>query len=132
MDARRGRSGHDVKRLKKIAGLFFALCGVSSSLFAQAWVFPNGGGTVTLIYQYIFVRDHVDNQGNRIDVGHIMAHTLSIDTDYSLTDRLAVKIGVPYVASRYYGPTAHLRSTGNGTFTTIDDGAYHPSFADFT
>src|SRR5215813_10750456 len=79
----------------------------SASLLAQAWVFPKGGGTVTVSYQNIFVREHVYQDGDAHDVGHILSHALFVDTDYSLTDHLAVKVSLPYVASRYYGPRPH-------------------------
>jgi hypothetical protein len=96
----------------------------SSSLLAQAWVFPKGGGTVSVSYQNIFVRDHVFTEGIPRDTGHILSHAIILESDYSLTDHLAVKVALPYVASRYYGSRPHQ--------LPMDDGKYHPTFQDFT
>src|SRR5262245_22782915 len=119
-----------VKPLFKIAGLLLVLGSISPSLQAQAWLFPKGGGTVTFSYQNIFIRDHVDGTGKKFDFGHMIENLMSIDTDYSVTDRLAIRVGIPYVASRYYGSTPHRLSPD--TPPTIDDGKYHPTFQDFS
>jgi hypothetical protein len=114
-----------LQRFQLTLSLLITLLSVSSaSLFAQAWVFPKGGGAVTVSYQNIFVREHAFQDGDTHDTGHIISHALFVDTDYSLTDRLAVKVSLPYVASRYYGPRPHQ--------LPIDDGKYHPTFQDFT
>jgi hypothetical protein len=112
-----------VKLFVNTALLLFALLSVLPSLLAQAWLFPKGGGTVTLSYQNIFVRDHVDGTGKKFDLGHMMSSVMSVDTDYSITDRLAIKVGIPYVATKYYGAYPHQLS--------VDDGKYHSTFQDF-
>jgi hypothetical protein len=119
-----------VKLLSRIAGLFLVLGSISSSLQAQAWLFPKGGGTVTFGYQNIFIRYHVDGTGTKFDQGHLIENVMSIDTDYSVTDRLAIKVGIPYVASRYYGDKPHKLTPD--TPPTLDDGKYHPTFQDFS
>ena len=58
------------------------------------------------------------------DIGHILSHALTLDVDYSLTDKLAVRVAVPFIAARYYGPTPHQ--------LPMDDGTYHSTFQDFT
>jgi hypothetical protein len=113
-----------VERFQTLTVLVAQLIVFAPLLDAQAWVFPKGGGTVTLSYQNIFVRDHVYQHGDAHDVGHVLSHALILDTDYSLTDRLALKVGIPYVASKYYGPRPHQLPMDNGT--------YHPTFQDFT
>jgi hypothetical protein len=100
--------------------LFAVACDVS----AQAWLFPKGEGTVSLSYQNVFVRDHVWSTGDAHDVGHILSHAVALDVDYSLTDRLAVSVMLPYVASKYYGPAPHQ--------LPIDNGSYNTAFQDFT
>src|SRR5262245_25826089 len=119
-----------VKPLFKIAGLLLVLGSISPSLQAQAWLFPKGGGTVTFGYQNIFVRYHVDGTGKKFDHGHVIENVMSIDTDYSVTDRLAIKVGIPYVAARYYGPLPHQLTPD--TPPTIDYGKYHSTFQDFS
>ena len=113
-----------MKAFRKFAGLLFALVFISPSLLAQAWLFPKGGGTVTLSYQNLFIREHVDGNGKPFDLGHIISNVISVDTDYSITDKFAIKVGVPYVASRYYGAYPHQLS--------LDDGKYHSTLQDVT
>jgi hypothetical protein len=49
---------------------------------------------------------------------------LTLDVDYSLTGNLAVRVAVPYIVGKYYGPRPHQ--------IPIDDGTYHSTFQDFT
>lgn len=97
---------------------------IPSAVSAQAWLFPKGEGTVSLSYQNLYVDDHAYENGDVHDVGHILSHALTLDVDYSLTGNLAVRVSVPYIAARYYGPKPHQ--------LPMDDGAYHSTFQDFT
>lgn len=112
-----------VSRPERITKLLFSFLLVPSSLFAQAWLSPKGEGTISLGYQHLFIRYHVFSKGQRLDRGHIYSHGLLMDTDYSFTDRLALTIGVPYIAGKYSGPNPHQ--------LPIDNGAYHSTFQDF-
>lgn len=103
----------------KLLILFAVPFGVS----AQAWLFPKNEGAVSLTYQNVFIRDHVYSKGDAHDIGHILSHAAALDVDYSLTDRLAVSVALPYVASRYYGNHPHQ--------LPIDNGSYHSTFQDF-
>lgn len=97
---------------------------IPSYLSAQAWLLPKGEGSVSLSYQNLFVTDHVYGQADAHDIGHILSHALTLDTDYSLTDKLAIRVALPFIAGRYYGPRPHT--------LPIDDGTYHSTFQDFT
>jgi hypothetical protein len=108
----------------KLLLLFVVPLSLSVQASAQAWLLPKGEGTVSLSYQNIFVRDHVFSKGDAYDVGHILSHAAALGVDYSLTDRLAVSVTLPYVASKYYGPKPHQ--------LPIDDGTYNSAFQDFT
>jgi hypothetical protein len=97
------------------------------SLPAQAWLFPKGEGAVTVSYQNTYVRDHVSFDGQAFDkFGDINSHSMTVDTDYSITDRLAVRVSLPYVFGKYKGPARFLHSL------PVDDGDYHSTFQDFT
>ena len=103
------------------------LCGIlviPSAVSAQAWLFPKGEGTVSLSYQNLYVADHAFENGDAHDIGHILSHALTLDVDYSFTDKLAVRVAVPFIAAKYYGPTPHQLPMDNGT--------YHSTFQDFT
>jgi hypothetical protein len=97
------------------------------SLPGQAWLFPKGEGTVTRSYQNTLVQDHVDFKGKAWSLfGDINSQSITADTDYSLTDKLAVRIALPYVFGRYDGPSQFAHSF------PVDDGKYHSTFQNFT
>lgn len=108
---------------RRTAKLLFCCLAASSSLFAQAWLFPKGTGTVSTTYQCIYVRNHVSSEGVPVDLGPAYSHGLLMDVDYSFTDKLALAIGLPYLAGKYSGPNPHQ--------LPIDDGTYHATFQDF-
>ena len=110
--------------LQAASRLLFAVLVIPSALSAQAWLFPKGEGSVSLSYQNLYVADHVYESSDAHDVGHILSHALTLDVDYSLTGDLAVRVAVPYIAARYYGPKPHQ--------LPMDDGAYHSTLQDFT
>jgi hypothetical protein len=97
---------------------------IPSAVLAQAWLSPKGEGTVSLSYQNQYVADHVFENGDAHDIGHILSHALTLDVDYSLTDNLAVRVAVPFIAGKYDGPAPHQLPMDNGT--------YHSTLQDFT
>ncbi len=110
-----------------------ALCfSLPCCLFSQAWVNPKGQGSATLLYQYGFDRYHAMSEGEAVDRGHTFLQALMLDVDYSLTDRLAVRFGVPFIQGMYRGSQPHLLVRGQpDTVVAIDDGRYHGGFQDF-
>ena len=112
-----------ISRSERITKLLIAFLLVPSSLFAQAWLSPKGEGTVSLGYQHSYARYHVFSKGERVDSGHIQSHGLNLDVDYSLADRLALTIGLPYITGKYSGSIPHQ--------LPIDGGTYHGTFQDF-
>ena len=81
---------------------------------AQAWVPPKGEGSVSVLYQDLFVRDHFLAGGGRINRGEIHSDNLIVDVTYGLTDRIAVAFAVPFVQARYAGSNPHPRAQDNG------------------
>jgi len=104
--------------------LLCAVLAMPSLVSAQAWLSPQGQGTVSLSYQNMFVSDHAYENGDAHDIGHILSNVLTLDVDYSLTDKLAVRVAIPYVDGRYYGTKPHQLPE--------DNGLYHSTFQDFT
>jgi hypothetical protein len=94
------------------------------SVCAQAWLFPKGEGAVSLSYQNIYVRKHVFALGEAFDRGHIVSHGAIVGVDYSLANRLAVRLSLPYIAAKYNGPFPHQ--------LPVDGGRYHSSAQDLT
>jgi len=98
--------------------------GVSFSLPAQAWLAPKGEGTVTVGYQRTYSPDHLDLNGKAFDKGTITLHSMTVETDYSFTDRLALRVVLPYMFGKYTGLVPHS--------LPVDNGSYHSTFQDFT
>ena len=107
-----------------LAKLQFLYLAVPLCVSAQAWLFPKGEGAVAFSYQNLLVRDHVYSKGEAVDVGHILSHALNVDVDYSLTDRLAVRVTLPFIAAKYDGTKPHQ--------LPFDNGRYNSSFQDVT
>ena len=74
-----------------------------AAVHGQAFTAPEGVGSVTLAGQY------VDNTGHRGSDGFFIARGQSVTTsvlaevDYSITDRFAMSVGLPYVFAKYTG-----------------------------
>jgi hypothetical protein len=102
--------------------LLCAFLVIPSSILAQAWLSPKGEGTISLSYQNQYVADHVFENRDAHDIGHILSHALTLDVDYSLTGNLAVRVALPFVAGKYYGPAPHQVSRDGGTYqSTFQD-----------
>ena len=89
---------------------------------AQAWVPMQGEGSVSVLFQDLFVKDHFFDRGQRLDNGHIDSNTLFFDVTYGLTDRLAVTFALPVIRARYSGSRPHP--------TAQDDTRAHTGFQD--
>ena len=100
-------------------------------LLSQAWISPRDEGTVSLLYQYGFDRYHALSQGEAVDRGHMYLQALVLDVDYSLTERLAVRVAAPFIAGRYEGTAPHLLVRGQkDTIVPVDNGEYHGGVQD--
>jgi len=104
--------------------LFLLLFAIPFSLPAQAWLFPKGEGTVSTSYQSTYVHDHLDYTGKAFSFGDIYSQAITVDTDYSLTDKLALRVALPYIFGLYSGDRPHP--------TAPDNGAWHSTFQNFT
>jgi hypothetical protein len=117
--------------LVSMIGTLFA-----SRVRAQAWVPAQGEGAVSFMFQDAFVKYHYFTT-TPYDRGHIQADTLMVDVSYGVTDRLAVSVGIPWVASKYNGPFPHplaedlLAGIRPARPNPLDDGTYHSTFQDF-
>ncbi len=82
--------------------------------YAQAWVPLKGEGSVSILYQDLFVVDHLRANGTREDRGQVRSQGLLLDATYGLTDRVALTLGVPVVRARYTGRAPHPNLQDNG------------------
>ena len=103
----------------------------AEAVHAQAWVPPDGEGTVTLNYQNYYITGHFNVQGERTPNGATHAKSIIAELQYGLTDTFALAVNLPFVASKYTGPRP---SYFVGPFETfpgpLDDGTYHGAFQD--
>src|SRR5947207_8615379 len=107
-------------RTFKLVGCLISL---PVSLLSQAWLSPKGEGTVSVLYQYGFDRLHVFSDGRTKDRGHIFLNSVLLDADFSLTDKLAVRVSLPYVIGKYVGRNGHTLVRGRPeTGVELDDG----------
>src|ERR1700681_1145649 len=108
------------------------LLAISLPVLSQAWLSPKGDGVVTALYQNDIERLHSFSDGRTKDRGHTSLDGIFINTDLSLTDKLAVSVGMPFIAGKYVGPFPHLLVRGDPTTAVaLDDGKYHAGFQDF-
>jgi hypothetical protein len=100
--------------------------------YSQAFLSPQGEGSVSILYQYSIDRLHAFSDGSTRDSGHMYWNTVALDTDYSITDRLAVRASLPFVAGQYIGTHPHQVIRGDpATNVALDNGAYHGTVTDF-
>jgi len=100
------------------------LIAVAKLAQAQAWVPLRGEGQVTITYENLYVRDHLDYTGKRFDAGPIRTNTVITTFEYGLTNKLALDSELTHVTSKYegfVGPVPH---------GPPDTGFYHPTFQD--
>jgi hypothetical protein len=81
---------------------FFAIANIAT---AQAWLPPRGSGSVSLSYQRISYTGHLNTYGSLIKVAPSLNMGLYVEGDYSITDRLSLTAGLPYVFVKYTGNT---------------------------
>lgn len=94
---------------------------------AQAWLPPEGEATLALGFLHMSADEHLDHQGNSAAPGAMIWNNVVSDLSYGVTDRLAVRLNLPFVVSKYGGDLPHAPVTGR---ENLDDGAWHSTFQD--
>lgn len=108
------------------AWLALALAGAGQAS-AQAWLPPKGEASLTLGFSRNSADHHIDYLGQAVGPGLMEWNQGIWDLGYGITDRLAVRVGVPFVASRYSGANPHPALPGKPRY---DDGTWHSAFQD--
>jgi hypothetical protein len=94
----------------------------------QAWVPPKGEASFSLGFSHVFATTHIDYRGKAVAPGDMIWNNIASDLSYSVTDRLAARVSLPFVISKYDGSLPHPAVAGR---TNLDDGAWHRTFQDF-
>ena len=102
--------------------LALLLLAPKSVLAQAAWVPLKGEGQVTVTYQNIYVKYHLDYQGKTFDSGPIRSNTIVTSFEYGLTNNLAFDASIAHVSSKYEG------FVGEHPHGPVDTGFYHPTF----
>jgi hypothetical protein len=102
----------------------------ASSARAQAFVPAQGEGAVSVMYQDQFFRYHF-SPTLATDAGQIYSRSMLFDVTYGLTDKIAVSMALPLMATRYAGPSPHPLPDFSGP-NPIDDGTWHTTTQDFS
>lgn len=92
--------------------------------FGQAWLPPGGATSFSVQYGDALAKKHYTPDGGEVDVGHTRTHAVGFAAFYSPTDRIMLSASIPYVTTRYYGPSPHP--------TDVDDSHEHSTFTDLT
>ena len=91
---------------------------------AQAWLPPQGEGSVSVGVQELYVPYHLrfDGSAGPKANGDIRIHSMAVDATYGVSEKLAIDLALPrYIASRYGG----VKPEG-----PRDDGKYYATFQD--
>jgi hypothetical protein len=108
---------------------------VAAPARAQAWLPAKGEGSVSILYQDVFVKDHMQAT-TPVDYGQIYSKTMLLDVTYGVTDNLAISFAIPWTAARYDGTKAHPLADLSGPIPVfygvqpLDDGTYHQTLSD--
>jgi hypothetical protein len=97
-----------------------------SPVAAQAWLAPKGEATLAVGYQHLLGFDHLLFDGTAVDRGRMRWSSLILDAGYGVTDRFGIRIGVPYMFTKYTGDFPHLPPGRAG----IDDGTWNHTLQD--
>lgn len=121
-------------RLFALASALGLVVSGARSAQAQAWLPPKGELSVSIGLASSFANQHLDDHGNRLTLpsgagwGSMRWNDADSDLGYGITDRLAVRVGLPFVVSRYQGQAGHPPLVGH---RNEDDGRWYGTFGDF-
>src|SRR5688500_9938890 len=110
--------------LPTLAALALAL--VPGEAPAQAWGPARGEAGVFVGYTNVYNRYHFNAAGEELDRGRTTTHVVSADLSYGITDRLAVRLALPYVTAKYEGAFPHVMPGHD----VVDTGSYHGGLQD--
>lgn len=106
--------------------VLFALCAALPVVsFAQSWVASKGATDVSLTYQFSNFLGHLGPDGAKHPENGSRSQAVTLEVDHSLTDRLAMSVSLPYIATKFSDPAPGVDRSG------INDGHYHATWQDY-
>lgn len=100
----------------------------SGTVSAQAWLPPKGEASFSLGWSRTWADHHIDYTGANVNPGDMTWRNAVSDLSYGITDRLAVRVNIPFVTSKYVGARPHPARPG---FPPLDTGSWNSTFTDF-
>lgn len=97
---------------------------------AQPWVPEKGEGTATFTYQNYYVRGHFDPKGNENRNGATHSKVVVSEIDFGLAHSIGLTARLPFVASKYTGPSVYFVGDIPTYPGPLDDGTYHGALQD--
>jgi hypothetical protein len=92
---------------------------------------PSGEGNVAITYQRLNTLGQLNTAGEFIAPDSTAAHSLVLDIEFGVADRVAVHATLPYIGVRFAGGP-HPHTVGiHGQPSNLDDGRYHATAQDF-
>lgn len=121
------------RRLAHWAGGLAFFAAASAQAQTQSWVPGKGHGSLSVAYQDLYISTHTISNGNHGYPGTIDNHSVFLNLDYGLTDRLAVSVGLPFRSNRFVGPGVHNPGTLDDDHGEAfqDDGKFHSGWQDW-
>ncbi|HEX9186648.1 MAG TPA: hypothetical protein VGB87_06240 [Vicinamibacteria bacterium] len=104
-----------------------ALAATPTAHAQQAWLPPKGEASLSLGFAHILATEHRNDRGDSVTPGDMIWNNVVSDLSYGVTDRLAVRLNVPFVTSRYGGAFPHRPVPER---ENLDDGNWHHTFQD--
>ena len=131
--------------MSRAVALLLGILLSSATAFSQAWTPLKGHGSAGVTYEFIEFRGHYDSAGNRYPIYGSRTQSATLEFEYGLSDRLALDVRLPYVASRYTDRTppnapddlrqlladAVQQAKPARKPRFLDDGTYNATFQDF-
>ena len=99
---------------------------------AQETESRTGHGSVSLNYQYL-TADSLESTIGEIPIGPVDTHSLNVQLDYHLNEKLTLSAGLPYVRKRYRGSLQHdplLLDPPRPYLENIDQGQWNTGLQD--
>ena len=119
-----------VSRASVFGAFHFALLmlAAAGTVSAQAWLPPKGEAAFSLGWSRTWADHHLNYLGANVSPGDMIWNNAVSDLSYGVTDRLAVRVNIPFVTSKYVGAAPHPARPG---LPPLDTGSWHSAFTDF-
>ncbi|HEY5610046.1 MAG TPA: hypothetical protein VIL97_02465 [Thermoanaerobaculia bacterium] len=100
--------------------------GVPAPILSQAWIAPKGETSVSLTFQQSDFPGHLTDSGDELAILDSDSRTALFEIDYSVSDRFALSVGIPSVATRNGRDESPVAGRSG-----VDDGQWHSTLQDW-